>query len=383
MAREDEQANRKEYIQNLSELLEFTSDKATNEQFKKIQDFSEYLTSEYTGDNFFALSELFNKDLNVVYKLFDTLKTFSTTNDIPIVLTFRNLMLISEVQVKSLDNIFTSQDLDEDLNELFRNLNPNAKKHLLEMLSILGLKNITQKASNYRSFKDYFDSRLMEVVEHSENLPINKSDAIVMQTVLYDSYEEAKEQISEDIENASLPLSKYNPQTMNVIRELSEESIIFEDIFLNQSTLSQMNADNHFLKHLLDDDMQTTPNGNVIFSGYTKALIMGHTQKAISLSVDKDKALIELKKGIEVFNKYNNAEAIQLIKTTEALITVVEQQKYSNMIPFKAMAKVMGITKNEAKQYAKQLSTFYSIHNNTFEKYFENLKVYKSSDYTS
>ena len=47
------------------------------------------------------------------------------------------------------------------------------------------------------------------------------------------------------------------------------------------------------------------------------------------------------------------------------------------------MSKEMGITLKQAKQYAKELSTFYSIHSNTFDKHFDNLKVYDVKDYTS
>jgi len=375
MDREKKQQERKEYIKRASFIIEYSNKPATKEEFEKIKQFEEYLTKEYSKENFFALSELFNENIEAVYDLMNTIKNFAINNIIPFNVVLQNLMIMSEVKILSMKKVFTKKDFDE-IETVLSNPNSNAKKHLLIMINIFSTR------TGREDFIEYLNKRLSEMVKHYTNLPINETDAIVSQAILYDSYEEAKKQVLSNINNANLPLSKYKLNSMGIINELSEESKIFDDIFMYKNTLHQMNNNNHFLKHLLNDEMEATLNGNVIFKGHTEALIMGYTQKAISLSLNKNKTLTELQKGLEILNKYSNrTEAKELIRTTEALIKIIEQKKYSTMIPFKAMAKVMGITKNQAKQYAKRLSSFYSIHNKTFEQHFDNLKVYNPKDY--
>jgi len=380
--KETEQKKRKEYISQLSKILEHTDKAPNKEQIEKLKVFGEYLTHEYAGIKFFALSELLNEDMGIALKLLDTIRDFCVDNKIPFSTALNTLMIFSIYQLNSVNKHFIEEE-NKILNLSSNNIE-DMNIHLEGMVATQELrKNIRDVVENESDFYTSMSNRFTKICEYGKSLPITDVDKIVYQTVLYDSYETAKKQVFKNVTEANLPLSKYNLKPMGAVRELSEESEIFGDIFSSQSTLGQMNTDNHFFKHILQDKMEATNNGKVIFKGHTESLIMGHTQKAISLSLDKKKALAELNKGLIVLRKYNKEGTAQLIKTTETLMVVIEQRKYSNMITYKAMSKEMGITLKQAKQYAKELSTFYSIHSNTFDKHFDNLKVYDVKDYTS
>jgi len=198
------------------------------------------------------------------------------------------------------------------------------------------------------------------------------------QQVLLNSYDEVKKQVLKTIDIVKPPLEQYRKDPLRatrVLNEIEEEKRTFENILINNKSLSQIKNGNAFFSYLENDKIKITDDYKLIFEGHTKALSLGYTQKAIIVSLDKDNALRELRGNLKVLKKYHN-DSEELIELTNTLIELIEQKKYSNMVPFKALAKEMNITKNQAKQYAKKLTNLFTIKNSTFDNNFEKIKLY-------
>lgn len=194
------------------------------------------------------------------------------------------------------------------------------------------------------------------------------------QRVLENSYDEIRDRVIRNIKNTVLPLDQQS----------LDEKIVFDDIehqkqytmgkFQNNKSLSKIEQDNHFLSYLKKDHLEITDDYKLIFSGHTSGFSLGYTDKAILLSLDKKTTLRELKTNLKFLQKYNNEHGQELISLTNNLIEFIDQNKaHIKYVPFKTLAKKMGISKNVVKRYAKELI---GIREQSFLDNFDDIKTY-------
>lgn len=196
------------------------------------------------------------------------------------------------------------------------------------------------------------------------------------QQILINSFDEIRDNVIKEIQNFILPLDQINLKTEKIIEEIEHMKDISSDIFLNSHALAQINQDRHFLSYLKKDNIEITDDYKLIFSGHTLGLSMGYTDKAILLSLDKKSTIRELESNLKNLLKYKNImdNIDEAIVFTEELINFIEQNKaHANYLPYKALAKHMGLSKNKVKRYAKQ---FAGINEGSFLKNFDALKTY-------
>jgi len=216
---------------------------------------------------------------------------------------------------------------------------------------------------NFRNSLEIF-MNTPNVLEHNPN---------VYKELVRNTYNEIKKRVKKNINSTTLPLRQYSLDWKVVLSDIENDESRLMEIIGNPKSFSKIKQENHFLHHLRYDDLDFDENQNIIFGGHTKALGIGYTQKAILLSLDKNIAIRELKTKLKHLKDYRVKDSQKLIVFTEQLIGFINQKKYANMIPFKSLSKEIGITKNQAKNYAKRL---FSINDNTFNKNFEDIKLF-------
>jgi len=148
-----------------------------------------------------------------------------------------------------------------------------------------------------------------------------------------------------------LPFKNLKHDEQAIINELEALESNTESMFTNKKIYAKYKTGNHFLANL-QDDLCIDDLNNPYFKKFTEGLSIGYTSKAILLSLDKDSSIRELRTKIKHLEDYKSEESETLINFTNQLIEFINQKKYANMIPFKALSKELGITKNQAKNYA-------------------------------
>ena len=169
-----------------------------------------------------------------------------------------------------------------------------------------------------------------------------------------------------------MPLNQYKINQLEVIENLEYERITFRDLISNNMKRSKLLGKNHFLSHLVNDDIEITDDYNIVFKGHTESLTIGYTSKAILLSIDKDIVIRELKTKIKILTDFRQTQSDILIESSKTLIEFAETKRYANYIPFKIIAKRMNLTKNTAKNYAKSLI---KINEKSFKDKFDELNT--------
>ena len=233
------------------------------------------------------------------------------------------------------------------------------------------LKNIGQKEAIQLVY-----SKIIDVYRYTDRDHDISIYPKTFQQVLMNSYDEIRDSVIKKIENTFLPLDQTNLDTKKVLEEISHMKEHAKDKFINKHSLAQIKQGTHFFSYLKKDNIEITDDYRLIFSGHTLGLSMGYTDKAILLSLDKKVTVRELKSNLRFLQKYKNTKKNidELIFLTEHLIEFIGQNKaHANYIPYKALAKHMGISKNKVKRYAKE---FIGISEESFLKNFDTLKTY-------
>lgn len=340
----------KEKVKELKETLEIVEKidhVLTQDELKKIIDFSKVLSNDGTD---LIFTKLYDEDeniaLGVVTKMIDfALKEKIPNNGIFGVLVALDIALIKVLYEAFVDPKLTKLKLPNDMAE------PNEDEIRIELYTQL------EKVCNYWSTIPHLGRKI---------------NPEAFQEILNNSYEEIKKRVHSLVGNTELPLSQYSINGAKIIDELDHEKVQFNEVFTNLKSLSKIEGENHFLSYLLRDNLEITDEYNLVFEGHTKALSLGYTDKAILLSLDKDSTIRELYSNLKHLRKYNTENSEELIIYTEKLIEFIRQKRNANIIPYKALAKELGITKNQAKNYAKKLL---NINDKTFTNNFEDIRL--------
>lgn len=216
--------------------------------------------------------------------------------------------------------------------------------------------------------------RLDEVCDYANEhfFPNLKVKPEAFQEILNNSYDEILKRSTQSILNTKLPLNQYRIDDKAIVDEIKLHKEQFINIFTNKKSLAKIESGNHFLSYLRKDDFEITEDYKIVFKGHTKALSTGYTEKAILLSLDKDVAIRELQTKIKHLEDFHTEESQILINYALQLIEFIKQKRYANHILFKSLAKELGITKGQARNYAKKL---FNINEKSFIDNFDNIKL--------
>ncbi len=149
---------------------------------------------------------------------------------------------------------------------------------------------------------------------------------------------------------------------------------IMVQTFLSKRSHTQFQNGRHYLRAFKDtniilDNSECTP----VSEELQKGLVIGYTSKYLSLRIgDKRMVIAELKRNLSVLKKYGNSSKDE-IEFTEKLISFVEQKRYANYYPYKAIAKFTGMTKNEVKNLCKKI--FMADRNKAIDTSFDDLNL--------
>lgn len=216
-----------------------------------------------------------------------------------------------------------------------------------------------------KNFRESFDEFMNEPIKLSH-------DSFVYQELIRNTYNEIRKKVKEKINNTKLPLDQYFLDYKKVLNDIDKDEKKLMDIVTNPRQFSKIKQPNHFLNHLRED-FEVTEQGEFIFGKHAQGLSIGYTNKAIILSLDKRVTIRELKSNLKVLNKFKKEESQVVIEFSENLIKFIEQrQDVAKIIPFKALSKELGITKNQAKNYAKKL---FSINEKSFSSNFQDITL--------
>lgn len=197
-------------------------------------------------------------------------------------------------------------------------------------------------------------------------------DSKIFKHLLNNSFDVAYENVKHELDNISLPLSQYNIDKNNILDELEIHKTDVLSIFDNPKQYTKINQQLHFLNPLQYDNWVKSNDGRYVLEGYTKGLTIGYKDKAILVSLDKHIVTRELRTKIKHLKDFDTDESKVLINLCNCLIDFIQQKRYANTIPFKALAKEMNMSKNQAKNYAKRL---FSINEKSFLNNFENISL--------
>ncbi|KAB7884977.1 hypothetical protein [Poseidonibacter ostreae] len=329
----------KAYKEKMDELTK-TDYELTDEQIKLIVDFIEVLRAKNNG---LIFDSIFTEDEKAV----------NTLNDIFI------FCMRKDISLEGTLSLLVHWDVI-------------VMKRIREKLISDGIINVEDTHLEYEHDmeKELFD-RIHELFEYSFRPKLNKYSDLY-QEVLNNSYDEAIKRINNKINDIHLPFNQYKINQSEVIENLEHEKNTFNDLITNNMKRSKLIGNNHFLSHLVNDDIEITDDYNIVFKGHTESLVIGYTSKAILLSIDKNIVIRELKTKIKILTDFRQEESDILIEYSKTLIEFAQTKRYANYIPFKIIAKRMNLTKNVAKNYAKALI---QINEKSFKDRFDELNT--------
>ncbi len=296
-------------------------------------------------------SNLFSSNKKIAISFLDSLHDFCWENNINLLGTVHFLVSWDFREISRIDRKKIKLKTKEERNyvEAVENLTDMETAHSV-YLRLIDVYNYVDRDLNISEYPEFF------------------------QRVLENSYDEIRDRVIRNIKNTVLPLCQQNLDEKIVLDDIEHQKEYTMGKLQNNKALSKIEQDNHFLSYLKKDHLEITDDYKLIFSGHTSGFSLGYTDKAILLSLDKKTTLRELKSSLKVLQKYKDENGHALMFLTKNLIEFIGQNKaYSKYIPFKALAKKMGISKNQVKRYAKELI---GIREESFLKNFDDIKTY-------
>lgn len=236
----------------------------------------------------------------------------------------------------------------------------------------------TEYYNQYRNltkteFIEQMLNKLSDIYENMSILDIAKNSKVYQQ-ILENSFDEIKNRVKNNIYDIDLPLEQYSIEKEKVLEEIENQKEYCASILNHKNSLIQINQDNHFLSYLKNDTLNITDDYKVVFSGHTEGFSLGYTDKAILLSLDKRSTVRELEIKLKHLSHFDEDGTNEFTLLAKALLEFISQNKaYSNYVPYKSLAKIMGISKNKVKRYAKE---FVGISEKSFMDNFEKIKTH-------
>jgi len=325
----------------------------TEERFKIYEFNKSFKTEEKNFSGFTLQMEVFfvgehlgKEGIELANKIYD----WCWINNIPMFNVVNIMASIYIGQRALLDEIF-NEYLDMDSDMCFDFSDKNNHEYIWEQIQI----------------------HFLESIEEYVNTPRKlKLDEDMYRQLIVNTYEKIKENVLLNIKNAKIPLAQYSINQKDILDDIEQDENNLLSIIGNPRQFSKIKSEQHYLNHLTNDDLDYDEDGKLFFRGHSKALSLGYTNKAILLSLDKNSSIRELKTKIKHLEHYKTEESENLIEFTEKLILFIMQKRHANIIPFKALAKEVGLTKNQAKNYTKKL---YSINDKSFSANFEHIQL--------
>lgn len=347
-------------IENYDELLkksEFIlgdSYELTGNDLKKITDFHNSFKTEETGFSVLSTIETYwieqsatnEERMQLTEKIYD----WCWDNNIPI---YNTIMILTLLYISLQQVVYQMFNKDLDLKNFAEHM-PNYKDEDMK-------KEVYNRVlTNFmNSFEEFIDEPL--AVIHNPR---------VYQGIVRNTYKEIRNKVKKNIDNIELPLDQYSLNYKDILDDIKRDEDELLKIINNPKSFVKIKQPNHFLNHLIED-CSITKEGELIFGKHTEGLSIGYTSKAILLSLDKRSTIRELKSNLKFLKKYHDRN--DDIDFTIKLIKFIDQRKdISTIIPFKALAKELKITKNQAKNYAKRL---FNINEKSFSKNFEEINI--------
>ncbi len=180
-----------------------------------------------------------------------------------------------------------------------------------------------------------------------------------------------------EIHKIIMGIEHYPKSDTSLYEELENDKDIFVEAFTNNRSYSKLQKGDHYLRAIKNCKTKFSDNlgYTVVAEELEKGLIVGYTSKYLSLLIkNKRTVAAELKRNLAVLKKYKNSTNTE-IEFTEKLISFVEQTRYVDYYPYKAIAEYTGMKKNEVKNLCKKI--FFSDRNKAIESSFDNLILIK------
>jgi len=272
----------------------------------------------------------------------DLIITNSLDVDFALQCLIRHQFLMCEMLVQSLENN------SEEHNEYYK----------------VGLKLLKHQAG----LSIYLKQKVIEYLPEIYNM-LNKPSMYMeheLQKAFNNSYDQALLKMISYLQEKVPPLINYEKAKIEEIcEELIQNKNILNDIFTNPKKFAKIKSREHYLSKIMEDNVVRSSNGELYFERFSQGIFEGFTSKAIKVGVDTRKVIKELEKDKEIFLKYNDTEKIKLI---DAMVEFLEANKNANYIPFKIIGSIMGMSKNEARNFAKRV---FNLNENSFNEDFD------------
>jgi len=345
-------------MQEKTEFILGNSYELQNDDFKKIIEFHNSFKTEESGFSVLSTIETYfieqhginDKRIKLTEKIYD----WCWDNNIPM---YNTIMIFTLLYIPLQEAVYEiyNEMCNEDLNlKTFVESRPNYEgEDTNEFIHKEVLNNFM------RSFEEFIDEPLAEI--HNSR---------VYQGMARNTYKKIRTEVKENIDNMKLPLDQYTLNCKDVLDDIKRDEDELLKIIDNPKRFVKIKQSDHFLNHLRKD-FSLTQEGELIFAKHAEGLSIGYTSKAILLSLDKRSTIRELKSNLKFLKKYHDRN--DDIDFTIKLIKFIDQRKdIGTIIPFKALAKELKITKNQAKNYAKRL---FNINEKSFSKNFEEINI--------
>ncbi len=211
-----------------------------------------------------------------------------------------------------------------------------------------------------------------------EHLLLLHKDNDFYRQIIANTYDTAIDVI-EHSESMTMPLKNHlypKSLSLDISEILGNERNILEAFMQNKKKFIHMFNETHFLHHLQNDTLERAEDGKIIFGNHSKALTIAYENQKALLSIrknDKDIALRELRTKLRHLEDYNIPESKKLISFTKKLIAFIQQRKNARIVPIVILAKELGLPKEVALKYAKQVLSG-AIRDSSFKKNFDEIK---------
>lgn len=237
----------------------------------------------------------------------------------------------------------------------------------------------TQSDDYYSTLSEYIYNNIIKFLEEDARKEDNKLafkflDNNIKQEAIEETFKRVKEHLNnkEAGKTSKLNLTKFLKKNLQEIKDFKIHQEYLMEIFNNPKILSRLytRSNPHFMNKLSNDNISyCKETDSFYFEKLERSLIIGYSEQSLLINIDKSQALKGLNKLLENFELLTTDESKETKEYVETMIKLINEEKYSNYLPFKRIGKALGMSKNEARNYAKKILN--SVNPNVFDKYYE------------
>ncbi|BCD62650.1 hypothetical protein NitYY0826_C1532 [Nitratiruptor sp. YY08-26] len=202
-------------------------------------------------------------------------------------------------------------------------------------------------------------------------------------------YQYTLDKVLRDIQANKINAKHINLSTLNSLRNIDIEviknevkfhQIIFEEKLSKKQTLTYALKDpNHYLNSLFNDKLdievdKRRKDVKIFLKNIYKGYLIGFYEKGLLLSANKREIITELQRMQMYIKKLQKNE--EIIQELDTLIEFFKQDKrYEKYIPYKAIAKYTGMSKQQIKSLINAISNFQS-YSKTYQNIESKIKLF-------